>query len=1004
MHTAAYPDPTRLVNRIRAALKGESRGLDTAKLAWQFADAADRANQALEHCAALAEKKDLLPLVLAEHEHPQLLDTLATLDFPQFQEWSERCVSYSWKQPAKLLLEKKESIQAAIAAQPELKDWLFKQNRAAVRSKDAALSLRIASAIATRFPEDENAKEEAARAKKALYAEAESAVKNGLEELLPTEPPEAIAARYRALGISLIDCEIESVATVARKEQAQRVATLEQSLKKLLDDALALDEKTDIESRYLESDYQLAIQLLRGDIAPELRNELDELGTKLSRLRSSRESIISIRIAIAELETFLATKTQTPSNGRPQKASHYTDKIRSLETQARTSGTQLSPELQQEIARAYNLARSKKLPKRIILAAGTAATAAAAIWAIVAFVERAETERVETEAALALQAALDQDNYKAAQNVLEQWQPTVANSAPESPLRHSSQELETWIATQNATAQQYQSIADTLASIAAGSATTQQSDQVKSLVEQAAQLEPQIAPDLIIAPKAAIAQSHKTWQQKLAASKKASLDAINKKADELKLALSNAAKARNAEEFARINKASERIASEIEELIAQEPSIRLSSDAPIIIAESKQSLSDLSRKWFALDQQFSKLTQAKTLPEYLEVLERIHAFDNLAAKDKEAIDQTLRLKSSFAALKHKELLPDNTTAKQEFASSSNYLTDHPELSKEEAAFLQRLIDHPTFGKIYQSQVQYFEGNAEAKSEYTVLLASPISKIEPSSDNPDMNFRFTVRGFDENGKPESLATESSFLSRADGTFWGFFYKPSKLSDESTYFNNQLKKTLIGIKAGAPRTTIAALIKELDTKTDISPALRIYWQQQLFAFTSLNPWKWALTLSGSASAKANALKNFADGNLSESHWLSNIEQTIPSIEFTEYFEAAPKQPSIETELKAYATLFEEALQGDFTLVGHVDVDGKTKLIAQPINQDPFWTVNALTGQIEIFDKTTKLTPFAPILQYRYEEGGRDALLKKVSYLTNYTFAKETAPSYLPAFYLP
>ena len=90
------PEASRLVYRIRTALKGESNGLETASLAWQYATEIGYYSDRLEKC--LEVDADLEAYLLA-YTKPNTLDALDELDFPEAKQWEERCQMLGWRSP-----------------------------------------------------------------------------------------------------------------------------------------------------------------------------------------------------------------------------------------------------------------------------------------------------------------------------------------------------------------------------------------------------------------------------------------------------------------------------------------------------------------------------------------------------------------------------------------------------------------------------------------------------------------------------------------------------------------------------------------------------------------------------------------------------------------------------------------------------------------------------------------------------------------------------------------
>jgi hypothetical protein len=142
------PEVFRLVYRIRTALKGESNGLETASLAWQYATEigfyANRLNQCLE------AESDLEAYLLG-HAEPNTLAALDELDFPEAAQWKERCQLLRWQSPPTIDSSKVKALRDRFAGVEDIKAWLQNEYRAQARSKQTLQAFRIANVLAQQF-------------------------------------------------------------------------------------------------------------------------------------------------------------------------------------------------------------------------------------------------------------------------------------------------------------------------------------------------------------------------------------------------------------------------------------------------------------------------------------------------------------------------------------------------------------------------------------------------------------------------------------------------------------------------------------------------------------------------------------------------------------------------------------------------------------------------------------------------------------------------------------
>lgn len=979
MIPSAYPEANRLSYRIRTALTGESTGLDTAKLAWQHAEAIKRANLSLTHACEALEAGSLLDALLIESIHPNLLDTARSLDHPHFEEWSQRCQTYGWRQADKVDSEKVARIENAVEEQGKLKDWLFKQYRSAVRSKDHLRAYQIIELIANRFPDDENAAEELNNKRSQLVDQATKEVKDNLEQLIPTEPAKEIIRRYLALGIPVADSKNPLLVETIKEAKAQHHKELADQVESLVERAKDLSSQSDwqeIESEYQVCEYTISVNEARGNLEPQLRAELEQIATKLSRIRSQYESNISIRIAIEEVRNGRAHK------GKAVPLGNRVARLRSLEGQATKTGSQVPPELQEEIRAAYSFARRKRIP---LLATVAVAVVALVFGGVYVFQQKQEKEAFaqrQNDALSALQAIERSGRVDSVRQVLKKWETPISQAAPDSSLANQVALLQDWLELQTSLENQYNDSVSELEKITNSRDALANEEAIKVLSSNVRRIRTDLAPDLGDEADAKFNTLITNFNSVKSAAIEQDKQELARLEKEIRTAAMNATQAKTRSEFERLQTATETRISSLNNLL-RAPSVSQSkSQIQPLIRSVEQQLEATETKWDALESAWVRLAQTKEIQPYIAQLERIHSFDILPVPEKNSISQTLRLKAEFSELNQSQPLFSNPVAKETFKNGQNYLSARIDLTTEEKAYLSRLQDNDTFSNVYQSTVQYFEGAAEPQSEYRIYLVEPISKSDSQEGESHVTFSFSVKGYDEFGIPETTARQIQFISREDGSFWGFFYKPSTLSPESEYYQKTISKTLTQIASGANRLTLVRLLEDLERQNQLAPAFRIYWQQQLFQFANLSPWKWGLALSPALQKRFNELKSLPSGEISNSLWLSSIEQTVPSPEYSLLLDRKYEQvPS--KEIEALASLYQAAANGSYLFAGHVLADGQPEL-AKGVNAgDPLWTVNAMTGSIERKSADTSLTPFAPILFYSLSGGeSSESLLQKTS----------------------
>ncbi|MDQ8205684.1 hypothetical protein [Pelagicoccus sp. SDUM812003] len=1000
MKPASYPEANRLIYRIRTAITGESVGLGAAKLAWQLAEACERANTDLKAARQSLDQGDLLQALLIAHAHPELLETASSLNFNLFDTWKKRCEIYAWRPPAAIDHESLNAIKSAIAETAELKKQLYKDYRSKVRSKDPVAAYRIIRLIADRFPEDESAQEEAKSHQGKIHAYAVSEIKNAVEQLIPAEPPERVLASFLALGVELDKSEESFVRELYEKVSAQSVAELTESVEAVVQAGATLDESgdwQDVEKRYLSCDYELAIREARGEIPTDLRHDFEHVSTKLSRLRRNYESIISIRIAIKGLYA-KPGDPDLPQNaqGKPHSLAHRLEKLRSLESQAQKTAGQLPPDLQKELKDAYAYARSKNMPKLVGLSAAAIIVIAAAVWGTTSYLEATEREQRQAQALAALQQAEAADEIVAASSSLDTWRDTIASAPADSPLAEQAALLEDWLASQRALEVEYQQKVQRLETLLRSDTPLAKQDDYHSLLVSIDQSRKSLSPELGGKLDARVEGAKARWQElQLAASEEKTRE-LNKLERELASALSQAGKARSRSELTRIANAAQQRMEKIEALSAEEEDATRAKQLSNLLIVASNQLSEIATKWDALESEWQQLNQAAELENYLASLERIHSFDILPAEIKAAISRSLTVRTQIASLKSELLGPS------EGEGSKAFFEFDPALNTEEQAFLDELMDKEVFKDVYVSTVQYFEGSAEEQSEYQTYLVEPLPEIESQEQNSHITFTFQAHGFDETGQPEPEPRDIQFISRSDGSFWGFFYKPSELAPESEYYERSIKNTLKLLASGADRLAIIDQLDALEKRQDLSPAFRLYWQRQLLEFMSLRPQKWGLAFSPSLKERSQELSKLPESTLTESTWLSTIEQAAPSPEFDALLKESIADTA-ESEIQALLGLFQRASEGRFAMVGTVSTEQTLDLFASIPEGETLWSVNALTGRVAPLAEGVPLTPFAPVLHYQLEDGGSlGQLLLQVEEETQLDFSEPPYPSLLPAIF--
>lgn len=991
------PDPSRLVYRIKTALKGESNGLDTANLAWQYAAEVKHAESQLEQCL---ETPSDLEAYIAAYSSPSVLDTIDTLDFADLERWNERCEKLNWRTASAIEPARIKELRDRFASIEDPKAWLLGEFRKQSRAKQPLEALRIAKVISDRFESDENTEAGNKRLYEQVAAIAEAELKDALQDLMPSETPEAILVRYQEAGIILPEKEgaIKTAKEAALAQKLQEAAQLIEALVKRSESAESEEERARLESDYFECDYLLSTTETRAKLSTEQRDDLTKVSTTLSRYRGNSESNILIRSAIKDLRDIIQGLSIRFGNKKATAHDAY-ERLASLQTQAKKMGRRIPAELQEDIRKALSQAKRKRAPKYAIIGASGLALLAIVFSVVTRQVESNRQATTWQEATAAINQATARQDIPQAEQALATWQTAIGDAPGDHALPKAAKSLRAWIDEQNRLRLAYSDIADKLDAIRSKNDPNPVSDEISALLESGASIGESLTA-LSSSDAAQRIERFQSWQitrlkQQESTRKRALLDYLSVAQDQLEqVAVAtdrSSFEARSKDLVAAIANARTLIAKypELDENALQQRSLQRIETALISFQGKRDTMETAQRS----------IREARELSSYLESLKSIYNFDTLSSESKRDIGRILKLENEYQSLLQYLIMPDDKDGWIELGSSGDYASAKPLPDDAEQAYLERLIGDMLFPAIYESNVKYFEGAPVAKSEYSVFLIDPIQKGDTAGLKTGINFSFKVRGFDESGEPETETREMNFLSHPDGSFWGFFYDPSALSKESLYFQDSLRPALMRVNAGAPRFTVLELIERLNDERSLSPAFRAYWQQELIAFIEMNPWKWGLPLSPALRSQTEVIEKLAPTGISQRLWLSTVEQISPSIELIDYFRNAGKQKILQ-EARAFSALYAFAMQGNMALVGQADSSGSIEYNESKRSDDRLWIVNGLTGRIEGLDENVSVAPYSPVMTYRFEDQPAERLIQKTRMQSGIDLSAEAYQDQLPA----
>jgi len=976
------PDASRLVYRIKTALKGESNGLETANLAWQYAKEVEHALALLKRCI---ETESDLDSYIATYSSPSVLDTLDVLDFDGAKEWNERCEIFGWKKADEIDPGLLKTLHDRFSQIEDPKTWLQGEFRSKVRAKKPLEAYQIAKLLSEKFEADANFESERNRLETQAIDQAESELTNALQELMPPEPPESIFGRYTDYGIELPDREgpLKTVKITIQENAIRESTAAVESLIEQAKSASTDEEKSALEKAYFECDYQLTLKDTRSRIDAKLRDTYSTVATEISHQRASSESNILIRNAIDDLRKVL--QGLSISFGRKKATVHDAkERLKSFEAQAKRMGRRIPPEIQDDIKKALSEATRKRAPKYAILATGVLVILLIIGWIANTQVQNNQYSETLQLATAALNQAAARQNIEQAEETLQEWREVIANAPAGHAIKEAADSLGSWIDQQERLQKEYSDIADRLVAIRNTENANPNAPEIDTLLNQAATTLAVIEVGVNDDSEARI-DRFKSWRKDRISAllnnrKQVLLGYVREAQDKLE----QAAAASSDSEFEESAKAIVEAIANARLHISKHPESDQNSLQQRSIGRIEESLKAIQEKRDTLLAAQKSIKGADDLAGYLKSLEAIYNFDTLPPEGKRNIGRILKLESQYESLLQNLIMPSNPEGWQALSASSNFATEKQALDEAETAFIERMINNPLFPSIYESKVKYFEGAPVAKSEYSVFLVDPIQKGDKAGLKTGINFSFKVRGFDENGDAEAEALEMNFLSHPDGTFWGFFYEPSELSKESIYFQESLRVSFMKILAGAPRFFPLELIDELTAKRTLSPAFRAYWQQQLIEFMEMNPWKWGLALSPELQNQIDSFKELAPDGIDQQQWLSTVEQISPSVLLTEHFRIAGKT-KVADEAKAFVEFYSYAQQGEMRLLGQANESGKIEYETARLEEDKLWVVNGLTGRIERLESDTNIAPYSPVLAYRFEDQPASRVIQKTEMRT-------------------
>jgi hypothetical protein len=290
-------DHQQIVDRIKAFVAGadQTRNEAVADLASNYSSACRDANDRLRRCGDYLRRGLRSEAIQLAECHPSLLDTIATLDMGELDDWEQLCAGYELARSERMMIEVAQELNEAYAQEQAIHDLLVKHRTLALRRAPLAervavlRELTLADPMTAHWGDDQEVLERAWLP--AFRAEVASAVKAKDSAAIQRLAVAADPAVWRVAIPADIRQALDRAATAAQAELT--VAELAALVPRV---RAALQAGSYPDAKRVQAKWDKIVKQRQVPVPPELVDEVAPLTTWLAE----QERLIELEAAQAE--------------------------------------------------------------------------------------------------------------------------------------------------------------------------------------------------------------------------------------------------------------------------------------------------------------------------------------------------------------------------------------------------------------------------------------------------------------------------------------------------------------------------------------------------------------------------------------------------------------------------------------------------------------------------------------------------------------------------------
>ena len=276
-------DHQQIVDRIKAIMAGadQTRNEAVADLASNYASACRDANDRLRRCGDYLRKGLRSEAIQLAECHPNLLDTIASLDMGELDEWEQLCAAYEMARPERMMIEVAQELNEAYSQEQAIHDLLVKNrllalSRAPLRERVMVLrELAAADPMTACWGEDQETLERAWLP--TFRADVTTAVRGrdvaAIERLSAAADP---AAWRATVPTDITDALKRAVQAIQADQAAAELTQLVPAVR------AALQAGSYPEAKRLQAKWTKVVGRHKVEVPPELVDEMAALTTWVS--------------------------------------------------------------------------------------------------------------------------------------------------------------------------------------------------------------------------------------------------------------------------------------------------------------------------------------------------------------------------------------------------------------------------------------------------------------------------------------------------------------------------------------------------------------------------------------------------------------------------------------------------------------------------------------------------------------------------------------------------